>query len=84
MLWHVSNMTCFPIELLRKKKKVEKENGRLAAQVEELKRRLADLEKSKVIGGHGSPTGEEDVDGSVDSERVRHNTSATQQSLSFD
>ena len=36
----------FIIELLRKKRKVEKENSRLAAEVEELKQRLANLERA--------------------------------------
>ena len=58
------------LDLLRKKKKVEKENSRLAAQVEELKKRLEDLEKVKVVNGAASPTREEGVDTSVDAERV--------------
>ena len=57
-------------DLLRKKKKAEKENGRLSALVEKLKKRLADLEKSQVANGNGPPTGEEDLDTVASAERV--------------
>ena len=60
------------IELLKKKRKVEKENSRLAAQVEELKQRLADLERAKVVTDGGAPpTRDEAVDTRASSERVR-------------
>ena len=60
------------IELLKKKRKVEKENSRLAAQVEELKQRLADLERAKVVTDGGAPpTRDEVVDTGASSERVR-------------
>ena len=65
-------MMNFIIELLRKKRKVEKENSRLAAQVEELKQRLADLERAKVaVDGDAPPTRDEAVDTGASSERVR-------------
>ena len=60
----------FPLELLRKKKKVEKENSRLAAQVEELKKRLEELEKVKVVNGPASPSREEGIGTGINGERV--------------
>ena len=53
---------------------MEKENGRLTAQVEELKQRLADLEEAKaVVNGDAPPTRGESVDTGpgASSERVR-------------
>lgn len=49
---------------------MEKENSRLAAQVEELKKRLEELEKVKVVNGAASPSREEGVDTRVNRERV--------------
>ena len=60
----------YTADLLRKKKKAEKENDRLSALVEKLKKRLADLEKSQVANGNGPPTGEEDLDTVASAERV--------------
>ena len=46
---------------------MEKENSRLAAQVEELKKRLEELEKVKVVSGAASPSR---VGAGVNGERV--------------
>lgn len=68
----LSSFVC--IDLLRKKKKVEKENSQLATQVEELKKRLSELEQLRQVNGdsashqHGTV---EEVDNSDAARRVR-------------
>ena len=64
--------TLYILDLLRKKKKVEKENSRLAALVEELKKRLSDLENSKLVNGDGQTRlgKEEGVDTGAIEEKV--------------
>ena len=65
--------TLYILDLLRKKKKVEKENSRLAALVEELKKRLSDLENSKLVNGDSETRlgKDEGVDTGAIEERVR-------------
>ena len=52
---------------------MEKQNSQLAAQVDELKKKLTDLERVKVITkGDTPPTRDEAVDTGTNSEKVRN------------